>query len=160
MLRKLIEFSLQQSALIVIAAALLLVWTGLKVTEMPVDVFPELNAPTVVVMTEAGGLAADEVELNVTFPIETAVNGLPISAAPSRTYAVRAIAGAAGVGAATGAQRHAKTRTAIVRSQRVGMGGRAAYQPRSPRGGEIAPPGSTDRGGGRARGMPGHRRRC
>jgi len=76
-LKKLIEFSLKQSSLIVIAAALLLIWTGLKVTEMPVDVFPELNAPTVVVMTEAGGLAADEVELNVTFPIETAVNGLP-----------------------------------------------------------------------------------
>lgn len=77
MLRKLIEFSLKQSSMIVIAAALLLIWTGLKVTRMPVDVFPELNAPTVVVMTEAGGLAADEVELNVTFPIETAVNGLP-----------------------------------------------------------------------------------
>jgi len=77
MLKKLIEFSLEQSSLIIISAVLLLVWTGVKVREMPVDVFPELNAPTVVVMTEAGGLAADEVEFNVTFPIETAVNGLP-----------------------------------------------------------------------------------
>jgi HME family heavy-metal exporter len=77
MLKRLIELSLKHSALVIIAAALLLAWTGLKVKEMPVDVFPELNAPTVVVMSEAGGLAADEVELNVTFPIETAVNGLP-----------------------------------------------------------------------------------
>lgn len=77
MLAKLIAFSLKQSALIVVLAGLLLVFAGLKVKDMPVDVFPELNAPTVVIMTEAGGLAADEVELNVTFPIETAVNGLP-----------------------------------------------------------------------------------
>ncbi|MFN7438889.1 MAG: efflux RND transporter permease subunit, partial [Phycisphaerales bacterium] len=77
MLAKLIAFSLRQSSLVVVLAGLLLVFAGVKVKDMPVDVFPELNAPTVVVMTEAGGLAADEVELNVTFPIETAVNGLP-----------------------------------------------------------------------------------
>lgn len=76
MFAKLIAFSLRQSSLVVVLAGLLLVVAGLKVKDMPVDVFPELNAPTVVVMTEAGGLAADEVELNVTFPIETAVNGL------------------------------------------------------------------------------------
>lgn len=77
MLARLIGFSLRQPALVLAVAVLLLVFVGLKLKEMPVDVFPELNAPTVVVMTEAGGLAADEVELNVTFPIETAVNGLP-----------------------------------------------------------------------------------
>jgi HME family heavy-metal exporter len=77
MLAELIAFSLQRSSLVVVAAGLLLLFAGLKVKEMPVDVFPELNAPTVVIMTEAGGLAADEVESNVTFPIETSVNGLP-----------------------------------------------------------------------------------
>jgi HME family heavy-metal exporter len=77
MLSSLIAFSLRHSSLVIIGAGLLLLFAGLRVADMPVDVFPELNAPTVVVMTEAGGLAADEVELNVTFPIETAVNGLP-----------------------------------------------------------------------------------
>lgn len=77
MLAKLIAFSLKHSSLVIIAAGLLLLFAGLKVKDMPVDVFPELNAPTVVIMTEAGGLAADEVESSVTFPIETAVNGLP-----------------------------------------------------------------------------------
>ena len=77
MLAHLISCSLRNSALVLCAAGLLLVLAGVKLGQMPVDVFPDLNAPTVVVMTEAGGLAADEVELNVTFPIETAVNGLP-----------------------------------------------------------------------------------
>ncbi len=77
MLARLIAFSLRHSSLVIVAAGLLLLLAGLQAGRMPVDVFPELNAPTVVVMTEAGGLAADEVELNVTFPIETAVNGLP-----------------------------------------------------------------------------------
>jgi len=76
-LAKLIAFSLKHSSLVLVAAGLVLLFAGLKVRDMPVDVFPELNAPTVVIMTEAGGLAADEVESNVTFPIETAVNGLP-----------------------------------------------------------------------------------
>jgi CzcA family heavy metal efflux pump len=77
MLERLIGFSLKNSAFVLIVAGLLLLIAGLKAGEMPVDVFPDLNAPTVVVMTESGGLAADEVETTVTFPIETAVNGLP-----------------------------------------------------------------------------------
>ena len=77
MLKHLIAFSLRQSSLVLLVAALLLVWAGWQLPKMPVDVFPELNAPTVVVLTEAGGLAADEVEQYVTFPIETSVNGLP-----------------------------------------------------------------------------------
>ncbi len=77
MLARLIAFSLRHSALVVIIAGLLVLLAGLKAGQMPVDVFPDLNAPTVVVMTESGGLAADEVETAVTFPIETAVNGLP-----------------------------------------------------------------------------------
>ena len=77
MLAKLIALSIRHASLVILSAGLLLLLAGLRVRDMPVDVFPELNAPTVVIMTEAGGLAADEVELHVTFPIETAVNGLP-----------------------------------------------------------------------------------
>ena len=77
MLARLIAFSIRHASLVVATSGLLLLFAGLKLREMPVDVFPELNAPTVVVMTEAPGLSADEVESFVTFPIETAVNGLP-----------------------------------------------------------------------------------
>ncbi|MCG3127212.1 MAG: Cobalt-zinc-cadmium resistance protein CzcA [Phycisphaerae bacterium] len=77
MLKHLIAFSLKQSSLVLLAGALLIVWAGWQLPQMPVDVFPELNAPTVVILTEAGGLAADEVEQYVTFPVETSVNGLP-----------------------------------------------------------------------------------
>lgn len=77
MLRHVIAFSLKNSAVVLLLAALLLVYAGARLPRMPVDVFPELNAPTVVVLTEAGGLAADEVEQYATFPVETAVNGLP-----------------------------------------------------------------------------------
>lgn len=77
MLSRLIEFSVRHASLVVVVAGLLTAFAGLRLREMPVDVFPELNAPTVVVMSEAGGLSADEVESFVTFPIETAVNGLP-----------------------------------------------------------------------------------
>ncbi|RLS64146.1 MAG: efflux RND transporter permease subunit [Planctomycetota bacterium] len=77
MLSQLIAFSIKHSKFVLIAAGFLILLAGLKLKDMPVDVFPDLNAPTVVVMTESGGLAADEVETSVTFPIETAVNGLP-----------------------------------------------------------------------------------
>ncbi|MEK6675952.1 MAG: efflux RND transporter permease subunit [Planctomycetota bacterium] len=77
MLQKLIAFSIKYSGLMVMAAGLLVAFTGIQLGNMPVDVFPELNAPTVVILTEAGGFAADEVEQYVTFPIETSVNGLP-----------------------------------------------------------------------------------
>lgn len=75
MLNKIIKFSLN-NRLVVLAASMLLMLGGLyTATNMEVDVFPDLNAPTVVVMTEAKGMAPEEVERLVTFPLETAVNG-------------------------------------------------------------------------------------
>jgi HME family heavy-metal exporter len=77
MLKHLIAFSLRQSGFVILIAVALLVYTLARLTKMPVDVFPELNAPTVTILSESGGLAADEVEQYVSFPIESAVNGLP-----------------------------------------------------------------------------------
>lgn len=76
MLKRLIAFSIKHAGMVIMAAGLLLAFTGFQLGDMPVDVFPELNAPTVVILTESGGFAADEVEQYVTFPIETSVNGL------------------------------------------------------------------------------------
>ena len=75
MLNRIIEFSLRNRMLVMIAGVVLLVAGTYTARKMEVDVFPDLNAPTVVVMTEASGMAAEEVERTVTFPIETAVNG-------------------------------------------------------------------------------------
>jgi CzcA family heavy metal efflux pump len=77
MLKNLIRFSLDHAALVLVLAGVLLGVAAYRLPNTPVDVFPELNAPTVVVMTEAPGLAADEVEQYVTFPIEASVNGIP-----------------------------------------------------------------------------------
>ncbi len=77
MLKGLIRFSIDQAALVVLLATLLLAWAGYVLPDTPVDVFPDLNSPTVVVMTEAPGLAADEVEQYVTFRVETAARGVP-----------------------------------------------------------------------------------
>ncbi len=77
MLRQLIRFSLDNAALVIATSLLILAFTIYQTPRMAVDVFPELNAPTVVVLTESPGFAADEVEQYVTFPIESSVNGLP-----------------------------------------------------------------------------------
>lgn len=75
MLNKIIHFALNNRIVILVAAFLLLFGGFYVAKNMEIDVFPDLNAPTVVVMTEANGMAAEEVERLVTFPIETAVNG-------------------------------------------------------------------------------------
>lgn len=75
MLNKIIHFALN-NRIVILVAAFLLIFGGFYVARnMEIDVFPDLNAPTVVVMTEANGMASEEIERLVTFPIETAVNG-------------------------------------------------------------------------------------
>ena len=75
MINKLIKFSLNNKLFVLLGAVLLIVGGIYSGRQMDVDVFPDLTAPTVVVMTDAQGMAAEEVERLVTFPIETAVNG-------------------------------------------------------------------------------------
>jgi HME family heavy-metal exporter len=77
MFKSMIALSLKRSSLIVVLAGVVLVLAGVYAPSIPVDVFPELNAPTVTVMTECKGYAADEVEQYVSFPIESVVNGIP-----------------------------------------------------------------------------------
>ncbi|MDD3507516.1 MAG: efflux RND transporter permease subunit [Parabacteroides sp.] len=75
MLNKIIKFSLNNRMVVLVASLLLMIVGTYTATNMEVDVFPDLNAPTVVIMTEAKGLAPEEVERLVSFPVETAVNG-------------------------------------------------------------------------------------
>ncbi len=75
MLNKIINFSLNNALFVLLGAAVLVVAGFYTIRKMDVDVFPDLTAPTVVIMTDAEGMATEEVERLVTFPIETAVNG-------------------------------------------------------------------------------------
>ena len=75
MLGRLIRWSIDNHVFVLVGASVLLVAGTITAVRMPVDVFPDLTAPTVTVLTEAHGMAPEEVETLVTFPIETAVNG-------------------------------------------------------------------------------------
>jgi HME family heavy-metal exporter len=77
MFKWLLENSLTNRLLVIIASAVLMAYGAFTLTRTPVDVFPDLNKPTVTIITEAGGMAAEEVEQLITFPLETTMNGLP-----------------------------------------------------------------------------------
>ena len=77
MFNSIVRFSLQNRLFVLAAALMLMVYGAMTAWRTPVDVFPDLNKPVVTVLTEAGGMAPEEVEQLVSFPIETSLNGMP-----------------------------------------------------------------------------------
>lgn len=77
MFDKLVHFSLHNRLIVSIAAIVLMLYGAFTLVQMPVDVFPDLNKPTVTLQAEVGGMAPEEVEQLITFPLETAMGGIP-----------------------------------------------------------------------------------
>jgi HME family heavy-metal exporter len=77
MFDRIVRYSLGNRLIVLAAAALLMAYGALTALRTPVDVLPDLNKPVVTVLTEAGGMAPEEVEQLVSFPVETALNGMP-----------------------------------------------------------------------------------
>src|SRR5215471_18890991 len=75
MLNAVIRFSLRHRALILVACVIVLAYGGYLTTTIPIDVFPDLDRPRVVILTECPGLSSEEVETLITYPIETALLG-------------------------------------------------------------------------------------
>src|SRR3990172_1562950 len=89
MIDAILRWSLAHRPAVLLVAGVMLAWGAYTASRMPVDVFPDLTAPTVTVLTEAHGLAPQEVEALVTFPLESSVNG---------ATGVRRVRSASGIG--------------------------------------------------------------
>ena len=102
----LVSASLRNRLFVLGAALILIVYGAMTLRSLPVDVFPDLNRPTITLVTEAEGLAPEEVELLVTFPLETAMNGMP------GVVRVRSVSGA-GYRSSTSSSTGARTSSSI-----------------------------------------------
>ena len=106
MLDNIIRWSLRNRLLVVVASAVLLLAGTYTAWRMPVDVFPDLTAPTVTVITEAHGMAPTEVESQITFPIEATVNATTRPSGPAEVHALHRRHGFAHVGPTNSGKTH------------------------------------------------------